>query len=104
MATKTSIASSDILNAEAAVLKRRWSKQLEDLGEKDTAKDSPKLAKRLTMSGNCWSDCAEVEALHMACSDKLAGLDKDGAICQAASRYFSICKEREEFCQDPTEH
>lgn len=94
----------ETLNAEAAVLKKRWSDQLKKAGATDDAKDSPKLAKRLTVSGNCWADCAEVEALNAACTKGITGLKGDSAICQAASRYFAICKERDEFCQDPTEN
>ena len=103
MATKEA-SFTETLNAEAAVLKKRWSDQLKKAGATDDAKDSPKLAKRLTVSGNCWADCAEVEALNAACVKGITGLKGDSAICQAASRYFALCKEREEFCQDPTEH
>jgi len=95
---------SETLNAEAAVLKKRWSEQLKMVGESDDAKDSAKLAKRLTVSGNCWADCAEVEALSAACTAGITGLKGDSAICQAASRYFALCNERAEFSQDPTEH
>uniref|UniRef100_A0A7S0AY15 Uncharacterized protein n=1 Tax=Minutocellus polymorphus TaxID=265543 RepID=A0A7S0AY15_9STRA len=94
----------ETLNAEAAVLKKRWSEQLKTVGESDDAKDSPTLAKRLTVAGNCWGDCAEVEALNAACAKGITGLKGDSAICQAATRYFALCKERDEWCQDPTEH
>mmetsp|Transcript_3411 Transcript_3411/g.7811 ORF Transcript_3411/g.7811 Transcript_3411/m.7811 type:complete len:105 (+) Transcript_3411:149-463(+) len=104
MTTKEATSITEKLNAEAAVLKKRWSKQLEEVGETDDCVDDPKLAKRLTVSGNCWADCAEVEALNAACAKGITGLKTDSAICQAASRYFALCRERDEYCQDPTEH
>jgi hypothetical protein len=94
------------LNAEAATLKKRWTEQLKKAGvsDADNAAASPGLMKRMTLSGNAWADCAEVEELHSACVNGTTGLKPDGALCQAALRYFELCQERDEFCQDPTEH
>ena len=102
MATNT--AEDPALNAEAAHLKRRWTTELTKLGASANASDETVLARRLTPSLNPFSDCAEVSELAKACIDGSAGLKKDGAICMTAQRYFKICTERDEFCQDPTEH
>ena len=92
------------LNAEAAYLKRRWTSQLLKMGESVDAPDEPRLARKLTPSLNPFSDCCEVAELAKACIDGSAGLKKDGAICMSAKRYYQRCIERDEYCQDPTEH
>ena len=97
-------ANTPVLNAEADHLKRRWTSQLTKLGASQDAPDEPSLARRLTPSLNPFSDCCEVAELAKACMDGSAKLKKDGAICMAAMRYHTLCIERDEFCQDPTEH
>eukprot|EP01083_Nonionella_stella_P038054 103630_1 len=105
MSATSSIENSS-LNAEADLLKRRWTAQLKKAGASDpeNTKDSPQLRTRLTLSGNAWSDCNEVGELRMACIKQTTGLKQESAICQAAERFFAQCLERDEFCQDPTEH
>uniref|UniRef100_A0A7S2E227 Uncharacterized protein n=1 Tax=Helicotheca tamesis TaxID=374047 RepID=A0A7S2E227_9STRA len=95
MATETKSLS---LNPEAAVLKKRWSNQLQKAGVSEDAVDSPKLQKKMSLQGNAWADCAEVEELHKACSSNLPGLGlkQDSAICKAAGRYFDLCMVHDE--------
>lgn len=91
-------------NTNAAYLKRRWTEQLEEAGAPANAMDSPHLAKNITVPGNPWSDCTEVDELNKACMSGTTGLNQESAICKAAHRYFKVCLERDEYCQDPTEH
>uniref|UniRef100_A0A6S8XV64 Uncharacterized protein n=2 Tax=Ditylum brightwellii TaxID=49249 RepID=A0A6S8XV64_9STRA len=86
------------LNPEAATLKKRWTEQLQKVGAPEDAEDSPKLARQMSLQGNAWADCAEVEELHKACTSELPGLglSKDSAICKTAGRYFDLCLARNE--------
>jgi hypothetical protein len=59
----------------------------------------------MILSGNAWADCAEVEALQLACVNGTpTGLEPDSVICKAALQYCEVCRERDKFCQDPTKH
>eukprot|EP00586_Coscinodiscus_wailesii_P004423 CAMPEP_0172484638 /NCGR_PEP_ID=MMETSP1066-20121228/12176_1 /TAXON_ID=671091 /ORGANISM="Coscinodiscus wailesii, Strain CCMP2513" /LENGTH=93 /DNA_ID=CAMNT_0013249287 /DNA_START=105 /DNA_END=386 /DNA_ORIENTATION=+ len=81
-------------------LQRRWSSELGKAGLPEDAPDSPNISRRLTVSGNPWSDCHEVEKLYSSCLKDSAGLGKGSAICMTATRFMEGCIERDCHFQD----